>query len=204
MVYRWSIRSRLERRRGAVPGDIRPDAVLILGDTNSCLAAIAAKRRRIPVFHMEAGCFDEHVPEEINRRIVDHIADINLPYSDPSRVSLSAPWHITTPLCVIMLTLDAGGVTMIRTQIQLRDDQAEQLRDLAAQEGISMAELVRQGVDRLLREASGTRRSGTRLDALTVAGRFDSGMPGIARHHDDELADAYLGAPPPEARSCRL
>ena len=57
--------------------------MLILGDTNSCLAAIAAKRRRIPVFHMEAGnrCFDLRVPEEINRRIVDHVADVNLPYS---------------------------------------------------------------------------------------------------------------------------
>ena len=68
-------------------GRLKPDAVLILGDTNSCLAAIAAKRRRIPVFHMEAGnrCFDERVPEEINRRIVDHISDVNLPYSDISR-----------------------------------------------------------------------------------------------------------------------
>ena len=65
----------------------RPDALLVLGDTNSCLAAIAAKRLRIPVFHMEAGnrCFDERVPEEINRRIVDHISDVNLPYSDISR-----------------------------------------------------------------------------------------------------------------------
>lgn len=67
--------------------EVRPDAVLILGDTNSCLAAISAKRQKIPVFHMEAGnrCFDERVPEEINRKIVDHIADINLPYSSISR-----------------------------------------------------------------------------------------------------------------------
>jgi len=67
--------------------EVKPDAVLILGDTNSSLAAIPAKRRRIPVFHMEAGnrCFDMRVPEEINRRIVDHVADINLPYSAISR-----------------------------------------------------------------------------------------------------------------------
>lgn len=65
----------------------RPDAVLLLGDTNSCLAAIAAKRRKIPVFHMEAGnrCFDFRVPEEINRRIVDNVADINLTYSQIAR-----------------------------------------------------------------------------------------------------------------------
>lgn len=66
---------------------IRPDALLILGDTNSCLAAIPAKRRQIPIFHMEAGnrCFDQRVPEETNRKIVDHISDINLPYSDIAR-----------------------------------------------------------------------------------------------------------------------
>lgn len=64
-----------------------PDALLVLGDTNSCLAAYPAKRRKIPVFHMEAGnrCFDQRVPEEINRRIVDHISDINMPYSSISR-----------------------------------------------------------------------------------------------------------------------
>jgi UDP-N-acetylglucosamine 2-epimerase (non-hydrolysing) len=66
---------------------VAPQAFLVLGDTNSCLAAIAAKRRKIPVFHMEAGnrCFDQRVPEEINRKIVDHISDINMPYSSISR-----------------------------------------------------------------------------------------------------------------------
>lgn len=66
---------------------IAPDAMLVLGDTNSCLSVIPAKRRKIPVFHMEAGnrCFDQRVPEEINRRLVDHAADVNLTYSDIAR-----------------------------------------------------------------------------------------------------------------------
>lgn len=66
---------------------VRPDAMLILGDTNSCLSVIPAKRQKIPVFHMEAGnrCFDQRVPEEINRRIVDHTADVNLTYSSIAR-----------------------------------------------------------------------------------------------------------------------
>ncbi len=65
----------------------KPDAVLILGDTNSALSAISAKRLKIPIFHMEAGnrCFDQNVPEEINRKIVDHISDINMPYTEHSR-----------------------------------------------------------------------------------------------------------------------
>lgn len=67
--------------------EVKADAMLVLGDTNSCLAVIPAKRRRIPVFHMEAGnrCFDQRVPEEINRRIVDHTADVNLTYSTIAR-----------------------------------------------------------------------------------------------------------------------
>jgi UDP-N-acetylglucosamine 2-epimerase (non-hydrolysing) len=67
--------------------DVMPDALLILGDTNSALSAISAKRRKIPIFHMEAGnrCFDLRVPEEINRKIVDHISDINMPYTDIAR-----------------------------------------------------------------------------------------------------------------------
>ena len=67
--------------------EVKPDAFLVLGDTNSCLTAFAAKRRHIPIFHMEAGnrCFDQRVPEETNRKIVDHISDINLPYSSIAR-----------------------------------------------------------------------------------------------------------------------
>jgi len=67
--------------------EVKPDAFLVLGDTNSCLTAIAAKRRHIPIFHMEAGnrCFDQRVPEETNRKIVDHASDINLTYSDIAR-----------------------------------------------------------------------------------------------------------------------
>lgn len=88
-----------------------PDAVLLLGDTNSCLAAIAAKRRKIPVFHMEAGnrCFDFRVPEEINRRIVDHTADIHLTYSAIARDYLIregiAPDQIIktgSPMCEVL------------------------------------------------------------------------------------------------------
>ncbi len=74
-------------RSDAVIAAERPDAVLILGDTNSSLSVIAAKRRKVPVFHMEAGnrSFDERVPEEINRRLVDHLSDINLPYTEHAR-----------------------------------------------------------------------------------------------------------------------
>jgi len=67
--------------------EVKPDAVLVLGDTNSCLCVISAKRLKIPIFHLEAGnrCFDENLPEEINRRIVDHISDVNLCYSEHAR-----------------------------------------------------------------------------------------------------------------------
>src|SRR4051794_12803754 len=70
-----------------VLGEVQPEAMLVLGDTNSCLAVIPAKRRHIPIFHMEAGnrCFDQRVPEETNRRIVDHVSDINLTYSSIAR-----------------------------------------------------------------------------------------------------------------------
>jgi UDP-N-acetylglucosamine 2-epimerase len=70
-----------------VLSDLTPDAILLLGDTNSCLAALSAKRKKIPIFHMEAGnrCFDQRVPEEINRKIVDHLSDVNLVYTEHAR-----------------------------------------------------------------------------------------------------------------------
>ncbi|MDR6904799.1 UDP-N-acetylglucosamine 2-epimerase (non-hydrolyzing) [Agromyces sp. 3263] len=76
----------------AVIREIRPDAFLVLGDTNSCISAVMAKRMRVPVFHMEAGnrCFDENVPEETNRRLVDHVSDYNLVYTEHARRNLLA------------------------------------------------------------------------------------------------------------------
>lgn len=80
------------RKSYELMAEIKPDAVLVLGDTNSCLSVISAKRLKIPIFHMEAGnrCFDENLPEEINRRIVDHTSDINLCYTEHARKYLNS------------------------------------------------------------------------------------------------------------------
>ena len=80
------------QKSDALMETVKPDAVLLYGDTNSCLSVISAKRRKIPIFHMEAGnrCFDQRVPEEINRKIVDHLSDINMPLSEHARRYLLA------------------------------------------------------------------------------------------------------------------
>lgn len=107
----------------------KPDALLILGDTNSALAAIPAKRLKIPIFHMEAGnrCFDQNLPEEINRRIIDHIADINLPYTEHARRYLLAEgirgesiFVTGSPLPEVIAAHQQGIVeSNILTQLQL-------------------------------------------------------------------------------------
>lgn len=83
--------------------EVRPDALLILGDTNSCLCAVSAKRLKIPIFHMEAGnrCFDENLPEEVNRRIVDTVSDVNLCYSEHARRNLLAMGCSTDRVLVV-------------------------------------------------------------------------------------------------------
>lgn len=113
--------------------EVQPEALLVLGDTNSCLSAIPAKRRRIPIFHMEAGnrCFDQRVPEETNRKIVDHTADINLTYSDIAREyllreGLSPDRVIKTgsPMCEVLghysAKIDASDVLQ-RLELQRHD-----------------------------------------------------------------------------------
>ena len=84
--------ARVIEKADEVMGRERPDAVMLYGDTNSCLAVIAAKRRKIPIFHMEAGnrCFDQRVPEELNRRVLDHLSDINLVLTEHARRYLIA------------------------------------------------------------------------------------------------------------------
>ena len=104
-------------------GRARPDAVVFYGDTNSCLAAIAAKRRRIPIFHLEAGnrCFDQRVPEEINRKIIDHLSDVNMPLTEQARHYLLSEGLRPETVIKIGSTMRATLRTVIRSPRLLRN-----------------------------------------------------------------------------------
>ncbi|MDB5745147.1 MAG: hypothetical protein JWR68_3462 [Polaromonas sp.] len=109
----------------------KPEAVLVLGDTNSCMAVLPAKRRKIPVFHMEAGnrCFDQRVPEEINRRIVDHTADINLTYS-----SIAREYLLREGLPPDMVIKTGSPMFEVLTHYRPRIDASDVLQRLSLQE----------------------------------------------------------------------
>ncbi len=106
----------------------KPDACLVLGDTNSCFGMIAAKKRKIPIFHMEAGnrCFDQRVPEEVNRRLIDHLADINLTYSDQARNNLLAEGLPSD--CVLKLGSPMGEILAQHRQSILGSSVLERLK----------------------------------------------------------------------------
>ena len=111
---------------------VQPEAMLVLGDTNSCMAVLPAKRRKIPVFHMEAGnrCFDQRVPEEINRRIVDHTADINLTYS-----SIAREYLLREGLPPDMVIKTGSPMCEVLTHYRPRIDASDVLQRLGLQEG---------------------------------------------------------------------
>ncbi|MET8201879.1 non-hydrolyzing UDP-N-acetylglucosamine 2-epimerase [Micromonospora taraxaci] len=134
--------------------DLRPDALLVLGDTNSCIAALMARRMRVPVYHMEAGnrCFDLNVPEETNRRLVDHVADFNLVYTEHARRNLLAEGlhprrilHTGSPMREVLehyrapiqnstildqLELDPGGYCLVSAHREENVDRPERLQRL--------------------------------------------------------------------------
>lgn len=115
-----------------VLAEVKPDAVLILGDTNSCLAAIPAKRRKVPIFHMEAGnrCFDMRVPEEINRRIVDHTADVNMTYS-----SIAREYLLREGLPADLVIKTGSPMFEVLNHYQLQIDASDVLSRMNLQEG---------------------------------------------------------------------
>ncbi len=165
----------------------RPDAVLILGDTNSSIAGIMARRHKIPLFHMEAGnrCFDDNVPEEINRRIIDHISDVNLPYTENSRRYLLAEgcprdrvFVTGSPMREVLaanmqriqassvlgeLGLTEGSYFLVSMHREENVDREEHLKELlAALEGLA----TRYGLPVIVSTHPRTRK---RLDALGAA-----------------------------------
>ncbi|MBM0277143.1 non-hydrolyzing UDP-N-acetylglucosamine 2-epimerase [Micromonospora tarensis] len=184
--------------------EVRPDALLVLGDTNSSIAALMARRMRVPVYHMEAGnrCFDLNVPEETNRRLVDHIADFNLVYSEHARRNLLAEGlhprrilHTGSPMREVLshyatdiessgilrqLGLEPGGYFVVSAHREENVDQPARLHRL-----LTCLHAVRQtwGLPVLVSTHPRTRK---RLEALTDA---DLGVDGITFHEPFGLFD---------------
>jgi UDP-N-acetylglucosamine 2-epimerase (non-hydrolysing) len=187
----------------ALMAKAKPDAVLLYGDTNSCLAVISAKRRKIPIFHMEAGnrCFDQRVPEEINRKIVDHLSDINLPLTEHGRRNLLAEGikpdtifktgstmkevlqhympKIKASTALRRLGVKAGGYFVVSAHREENVDDPTNLNELLATLN-AMAKQYRKKIivsthprtrERL--EALGTRQMSPQIEFLKPLGFFD-------------------------------
>ncbi len=152
----------------------RPDALLLLGDTNSCLSAIAAKRRKIPIFHMEAGnrCFDLRVPEEINRKIVDHISDINLTYTEHARRYLLAEG-----LRPEMVLKTGSPMKEVLSYYQAKIEQSQALVNL----GVEKSRYLIVSAHREENIDSETNFSNLLTTLQTIAGRYD--LPLIVSTH---------------------
>ncbi|MBG6103493.1 non-hydrolyzing UDP-N-acetylglucosamine 2-epimerase [Micromonospora vinacea] len=188
----------------AAIAEVRPDALLVLGDTNSCIAALMARRMRVPVYHMEAGnrCFDLNVPEETNRRLVDHVADFNLVYTEHARRNLLAEGlhprrilHTGSPMREVLehyqaaigkstilrqLELDRGGYFLVSAHREENVDRPDRLRRLL---DCLVAVRDRWGLPVLVSTHPRTRK---RLEALAADA---TAMDGIAFHEPFGLLD---------------
>ncbi|MFI6256828.1 non-hydrolyzing UDP-N-acetylglucosamine 2-epimerase [Micromonospora zamorensis] len=184
--------------------ELRPDALLVLGDTNSCIAALMARRMRVPVYHMEAGnrCFDLNVPEETNRRLVDHVADFNLVYTEHARRNLLAEGlhprrilHTGSPMREVLehyrapiagstilrrLELDRGGYFLVSAHREENVDRPDRLRRLL---DCLVAVRDRWGLPVLVSTHPRTRK---RLEALAPDA---TALDGIAFHEPFGLLD---------------
>ncbi|MDY0050527.1 MAG: UDP-N-acetylglucosamine 2-epimerase (non-hydrolyzing) [Halothiobacillaceae bacterium] len=157
-----------------VLAEVRPEAMLVLGDTNSCLSVIPAKRRKIPIFHMEAGnrCFDQRVPEETNRRIVDHTADINLTYSTIAREYL-----LREGLPPDQVIKTGSPMFEVLTHYRARIEAADVLQRLGLEVGQYFV------VSAHREENIESKKSFTKLVAVLNAAAEDYGLPVIVSTH---------------------